>query len=59
MTVKAFDDALAKLGAPEGPISKIGSIAGTTAQILIELFTHCFISLIIQFSFLSLIIHSY
>jgi phage-related protein len=38
VTVKAFDDALAKLGAPEGPISKIGSIAGTTAQILIELF---------------------
>lgn len=37
-TVAAFDSALKKLGAPGGPISKIGSIAGTTGQILIEFF---------------------
>lgn len=37
-TVTAFDKALQQLGVEGGPISKIGSIAGTTGQILIEMF---------------------
>ena len=37
-TVAAFDSALQKLGVEGGPISKIGSIAGTTGQLLIEFF---------------------